>query len=138
MAAPRVRIARRKTRIFVSYDFDHDRQLALLLQNQSKLPAAPFETANWSLKEAAPEAKWLLSAVARIKRCDVVLVLLGKHTHRAPGVRKEVAVARRLKKPIYQIKPRGTVATPVPNAGRVYLWTFDNLKVLLRPKPRVR
>lgn len=138
MAAPRVRIRRRKTKIFVSYDFDHDRQLAVLLQNQSKLPAAPFETANWSLKEAAPEAKWLLRAAERIRRCDVVLVLLGKHTHRAPGVRKEVAVARRLKKPIYQIKPRGTVASPVPNAGRVYLWTFENLKTLLRPKPRLK
>jgi hypothetical protein len=132
----RVRVVPRKTRIFVSYDFDHDRRLALLLRNQSKLPAAPFETADWSLREAAPEKDWVLKAAARINRADVVLVLLGKHTHRAPGVRKEVAIARRLGVPIFQIKQAGTVATPVRNAGPVRLWTFDNLRALLKPRRR--
>jgi hypothetical protein len=120
----------------VSFDFDHDAKMARLLSYQSKLPAAPFAAENWSLKEAAAERDWLVNAAARIKRCDVVLVLVGPHTHRAQGVLKEVAVARKLGVRVVQVKSAGTMGKPVPDAGRLYLWTFENLSKLLA-SPRV-
>jgi len=49
------RIARRqgmaKTKVFTSFDFDHDEDLRNLLVGQSKNPDTPFELADWSVKE---------------------------------------------------------------------------------------
>ena len=43
-----------KTRVFCSFDFDNDKGLKDALIIQSKLDDSPFEIADWSLKEAAP------------------------------------------------------------------------------------
>lgn len=84
------------------------------------------------MKEAAPEANWEVEAEARITRSDKVLVMVGPHTHLAPGVKTEVAIARRLGKPIFQvIGYRDASPTPVPDAGRLYRWSWENLKNLL-------
>ena len=41
-----------KTRVFVSYDFDNDKQLKDFIIGQSRLPDSPFEVIDCSLKEA--------------------------------------------------------------------------------------
>lgn len=120
-----------KTRVFVSFDFDNDKNLKELIVGQAKNPDSPFEIADWSMKEAAPERNWEVEAEDRIKRSDRVLVLTGLRTYAAPGVLKEVAMARKHSKTIFQIKPQGTQPNPVPNAGNLYDWTWDNLKRLL-------
>ena len=97
-----------------------------------KLPDSPFEAADWSMKEAAPQRNWEQEAEARIRRSDIVVVLVGPRTHRAPGVLKEVAMARRLKKPIVQIIGyRNASPTAVPNAGRLLKWTWPNMSNVL-------
>jgi hypothetical protein len=84
------------------------------------------------MKEAAPEKNWEIEAESRISRADKVLVMVGPKTHKAPGVLKEVAITRRLEKPIFQvIGYKDSDPTPVPNAGRLYRWNWDNLKALL-------
>lgn len=120
-----------KKRLFCSFDFDNDRFLKEALIEQSRKPDSPFEVADHSLKEAAPEWDWERKAEAAIKRSAVVVVLLGTSTHRAPGVLKEVAMARRNEVPIFQLQPQDKSPTAVPNAGRVYNWTWPNLKKLL-------
>lgn len=40
-----------KTRVFISFDFDHDSDLRDLLAGQAKNPDSPFEIADWSVKE---------------------------------------------------------------------------------------
>lgn len=81
------------------------------------------------MKEAAPERNWEREAEARIKRSDIVIVMVGKQTHRASGVLKEVAMARRNGVPIVQvIGYRDASPTAVPNAGRLYRWDWENLK----------
>ena len=47
----------RKPRVFVSFDFDNDKKLYDFIIGQSKLEDSPFDVANWSMKEAAPQAK---------------------------------------------------------------------------------
>ena len=119
-------------RVFVSFDFDHDEKLRMFIVNQAKLPDSPFQIADWSMKEAAPESDWEEKAEARIKRVDLVMVMVGPHTHSASGVLKEVAMARRNGIPIVQvIGYRNANPTPVPNAGRLYRWSWPNLKNLL-------
>ncbi len=121
-----------KKRVFVSFDFDNDRQLKEFIIGQSKLPDSPFEVIDHSLKEAAPERNWEAKANAAIKRSDIVLVMVGPKTHLAHGVLKEVEMARNANKHIVQIigyKDRDY--TSVPGAGRIYRWSWDNLKSLL-------
>ena len=117
-----------KKRIFVSFDFDNDKKLKDFIIGQSRL----LEVIDHSLKEAAPERNWEIKAEAAIKRAEIVLVMVGPSTHRALGVLKEIAMARRNSIPIVQvIGYRDSNYTAVPNAGRLYRWNWDNLKNLL-------
>lgn len=121
-----------KKRVFVSFDFDNDKALKDFVIGQAKLPDSPFEVIDHSLKEAAPEKDWEKKARAAIKRSDVVMVMVGPKTHKAPGVLKEVAMACGEKKPIVQIIGyKDGDYTAVPDAGRLYKWNWDNLKKLL-------
>ncbi len=121
-----------KKRAFFSFDFDEDQFLKEAMAGQIKLPASPFDAADWSMKEAAPRRNWEQEAEARIRRCDVVVVLVGPKTHKAPGVLKEVAITRRLGKPIVQIIGyKDASPTPVPDAGRLLRWTWDNMTSVL-------
>ena len=121
----------KKKKVFVSFDFDNDRQLKHLLIGQSKHPSASFSVADWSLKEAAPEHNWQSKARNAIQRSDLVVVLVGRHTHRAPGVLAEVEMARLAKKQVVQLigRSKGDYKR-VPNAGRTYAWTKPNLDLL--------
>ena len=120
-----------KKRVFVSFDFDNDRTLKEFLIGQAKLPDSPFEVVDTSLKEAAPMKTWEEKARAAIKRSDLVIVMVGHNTYRAPGVLKEVAMAREEGIPIVQlIGPNGSSPTSVANAGRLYRWNWENLKKL--------
>ena len=122
-----------KPRVFVSFDFDNDKIVKDFIVGQSKLSDSPFEISDWSMKEAAPQANWEAEARARISRSDMVIVMVGPKTYKAPGVLKEVKIARALEKPIYQIIGyRNGNYTPVPDAGRLYSWNWDNLKKLFQ------
>ena len=119
-------------RVFISFDFDNDEALRNLMVGQARLPDSPFEISNWSMKEAAPEIGWVLEATARIKRSDLVLVVVGPKTYRASGVLKEVGIAREEGIPIIQmIGYKDVDYTPVPGAGTLYRWSWENLKKLL-------
>jgi len=121
-----------KKRLFVSFDFDNDRTLKDLIIGQSRNPDSPFEVVDTSLKEAAPMRTWEEKARVAIKRSDIVVVMVGSNTYKAPGVLKEVKMAREEGKPIVQvIGHREGRYTPVPDAGRLYDWNWDNLKKLL-------
>lgn len=122
-----------KKRVFVSFDFDNDKILKDFIIGQSKNPDSPFEVADWSMKEAAPQRSWEDEAEDRINRSDIVVVMVGDDTHKVPGVLKEIAMARRAGKPIVQIIGyRDANPTPVPNAGRLLRWNWDNLKALFK------
>jgi len=122
----------RKTRVFVSFDFDNDAKLKAFIPGQAKLPDSPFEIENWSLNEPAPDRTWQQKARARIARSDVVLVMVGPVTYRAKGVLAEIAIANELRKPVRQIIGyKDANPTPVPGAGRLYRWSWPTVKRLL-------
>lgn len=122
-----------KKRVFISFDFDNDKVLKDFIVGQARNADSPFEIVDTSLKEAAPMKTWEDKARAAIKRSDLVLVMVGQNTYRAPGVLKEVKMARDESIPIVQIIGyRDGNFTAVPDAGRLYSWDWDNLKKLLR------
>lgn len=121
-----------KKRVFVSFDFDNDRVLKDFILGQAKHQDSPFDVIDHSLQEAAPERNWEAHARAAIGRCELVLVMVGAQTYRAQGVLKEVAMARAAGIKIVQIIGyRDGDYTPVPDAGRLYAWNWENLKNLL-------
>ncbi len=122
-----------KKKVFVSFDFDNDKVLKDFIIGQSKLADSPFEVIDHSLKEAAPEKNWLEKATAAIKRADIFIVMLGPKTKTAHGVLKEIKVANDLNKVKFQIigYKDGSSDWAVPNAGRTYSWSWENLKNLL-------
>lgn len=122
-----------KKKVFVSFDFDNDKVLKNFLIGQAKLEDSPFEVADHSLKESAPERNWLEKAAAAIRRADVFIVMLGKKTKTASGVLKEVKVANELNKSKFQIigYTDGSADWAVPHGGRTYRWDWENLKKLL-------
>lgn len=121
-----------KKRVFRSFDFDNDKKLKDFIIGQSRLPDSPFDIVDTSLKEAAPMKTWEDKARLAIRRSDMVLVMVGPFTYRAPGVLKEVEMARKERKPIVQvIGYRDGDYSPVPNAGRLYRWNWENLKKLI-------
>ncbi len=124
---------RRRARVFVSYDFDHDKVLTDFIIGQARLPDSPFEVSDHSLKEAAPQRDWEAKARAAISRADKFVVMLGPKTRYAAGVRKEVAMAKSLGKSRFQIfgYRNGSRSWAVPDAGVTYSWNWPNLKKLL-------
>jgi len=83
-----------KKRVFVSFDFDNDKVLKDFIIGQARHPDSPFEVIDTSLKEAAPMKTWEDKARVAIGRSALVLVMVGRYTYRAPGVLKEVRMAR--------------------------------------------
>lgn len=121
-----------RRKVFVSFDFDNDQSLRHLILGQLKNPKLQIDIIDHSLKEAAPEKDWQDKARRAIAKADLVLVLVGKHTHRARGVLKEVAMARDLNvKVVQMIGYANRKYTPVPNAGTLYAWSVRNLRTLL-------
>ena len=115
-----------RTKVFVSYDYDHDAQLKDTLIGQSRLADSPFSINDASLLQATPE--WQQKARAAVGSCDVFIVLLGEHTHQAQGVRREARTARDLGKRRFQLRKRGQFPTRLDGAGEVVAWKWKNLK----------
>ena len=121
-----------KKKVFVSYDYDQDKALKDLLIGQTHNPQCPFEVTDGSLKEAAPESGWEEKAASRLHKADLVIVLVGANTHRAPGVLKEVRLARKLDKKVVQLIGHKDSRHPrVKGAGVLYRWTWKNLEKIL-------
>lgn len=121
-----------KTPIFVSFDYDNDRKLKDFIIQQARRADSPFEVIDHSLKEAAPERSWEQKAARAIARARVVLVMVGPETYRAPGVLKEIKMARDLGKKVVQIIGyRDGDYTPVKGAGQLYRWNWHNLARIL-------
>jgi hypothetical protein len=122
------------TKVFTSFDFDHDEDLRILLVGQSKHPDSPFELADWSLKEALT-GDWKEKVRRRIRRVDQLIVMCGEWTHTAAGVSAEVSIARDEGKPYFLLKGRREKTCTRPTAAlltdKMYDWTWDNLKILI-------
>ena len=117
-----------KTKIFVSFDYETDFSLKGNLLSQAGRHDSPFSVADFSLQETQPESTWLSKAQSSIARCDVVVVLLGENTHNAPGVLKEIRIAKGLKKRRFQLRPQGKKWQPMRGAGELVVWTWENLQ----------
>ena len=123
-----------KKRAFISFDYDHDEELKQAWIGQSKNPDSPFSINDMSIKQAI-DGNWKYYARQRIRQCDVVIVICGKHTDTARGVSAELTITQEEGIPYFFLCGRadGNVVKPLgANASdKIYKWTWDNLKALI-------
>ena len=73
------------TRVFISFDYDHDEDLRTLLANQAKFPDSPFEIADWSVRQPFT-GNWQEKVKQRIGQVGQVAVICGHYIDTATGV----------------------------------------------------
>lgn len=113
-------------RIFVSFEFDKDNNLKNAFFKQAK-EHTQHRIKNESLRESYPDEGWQQKARKAIEKCDVVVVLIGEDTHNAPGIKTELQIARRLKKPIFQVRPQERTYTGVQSLGEPIPWKWKRI-----------
>ncbi len=124
-----------KVRLFISFDYDHDEDLRNLLVGQAKNPDTPFDIKDRSIKEPLT-GDWKSKFRERLKNVDQIAVICGEYTHTAGGVSAEVRIAQEEGKSYFLIWGRSektcTKPTSAREADKIYEWSWDNLKNLIR------
>jgi len=115
-----------KTKVFVSYDYEHDSDMKNNLITESKKPDSPFSINDLSLNTKVPD--WQQKAREAIKKCNIFIVLLRENTHQATGVLREVKMAKQLNKKRIQLREKGHCPKPLEDAGDIVAWKWKNLK----------
>lgn len=122
------------TRVFISFDYDNDSDLKVLLVGQSKNDDSPFDIADQSITVATPG--WKAEARRRIRASDTVAVICGHYTDTAIGVSAEVEIAQEEGIPYFLLggRAKGVNKKPVSakTGDKVYDWTWPNLKLLVK------
>ena len=122
-----------KKRVFISFDYDNDKDLPGNLIHQAKQPDSQFSIVDQSLKESM-ESKWKEEVRARIRGADLVVIICGKHTDVASGVAAELSIAREERKPYFLLRGRRR-ACKKPRMARksdeIHKWTLKNLAGLI-------
>lgn len=77
-----------KVPVFISFDYDNDNDLKVLLAGQAKHDDSPFDIVYHSIKEES--ADWKEKARTRIKRSEQVIVICGEYTDKAVGVDSQI------------------------------------------------
>ncbi len=115
-----------KLNIFVSFEFDKDNDLKNNFYRQAE-QETDHEIGDCSLHESYPDEAWKNKARKAIRQCDVVVVLIGKDTHNAPGVIVETDMARNLGKPVIQVRPQGRSCNGLTRLGEPIPWRWRTI-----------
>ena len=123
-----------KKRVFISFDYDHDEDIKILLAGQAKLEDSPFDFTDASVKEHL-SGDWKQKVRRRMDNVDVVIVLCGQYTNAAAGVAAELTIAKEAGKPYFLLWGRSEKTCTKPSSAstsdQMYNWTWPNLKVLI-------
>lgn len=123
-----------KKSAFISFDFEHDKDLRGNLVAQANRADSPFSIVDRSVYEPFEE-RWREQVRDIIRRSDIAIVICGEHTHRASGVAGEVAIIREERKPYFLLRGRRqrqcSRPTTAPRKKTMHTWTWYNLKDLI-------
>lgn len=119
-----------RTRIFVSFDREHDADLSRLLHAQSEGPRATFEIMN-DVFRGPSAAMSDGDARAAIRAVDEVLFICGENTHESLPMSLELAIAQDEDKPYMLLWGRREKMCTKPDGARsadaMYSWTREVL-----------
>ena len=117
--------------VYLAFEFDRDahRRQAFIEQAAER---CDFTLNDRSMPAAAHSERWRREASQRIRASDVVLVLLGRDTHAAPGVQDELNLARQWRRPIVQLMPQGRNYGLVSDNIPVCRYRWNRINEMLR------
>ncbi len=118
-----------KKKLFVSFDAPADRAFKNIIVGKSQEAGAKFKVANWSSTPDTKNPKWLKDTKFKVTRCDILLIMVGENSYRAPGIIKELEFAIAKNMNIIQIKAADGEVHAVNDAGE--LRELDELAELL-------
>ena len=120
--------------VFISFDYDNDKDLPGNLVAQAVRPDSPFSITDRSVMAPIDE-KWRREVRDRIRKVDLVIVICGEHTHDADGVAGEVTITQEERKPYFLLEGRRkkTCTKPrnVRSSDEIHSWTWPNLRKLI-------
>ena len=120
-------MAKKKVGVFVSFEFGKDNELHRGFYGQAK-DRSCYDIEDFSLNEVyQPNEIWLTKARNQIRKSDIVVLVVRQDTHNAPGVLKEIAIATGMRKPRFQIKTHEGNYGPIPGAGDMIVWDWDDI-----------
>lgn len=118
-------------RVFISFDFDHNADDKKYFAGQAKNSRTPFNIEDWSSKASLPQKLWEALIEEKIKKCNILLVLVGKKTYTATGVVKEISFAKSHAIPVFGVYVGGAnTATSLPDGlprNRVIPWEWEKI-----------
>ena len=122
----------RKKRVFIVFDLVNDTKQLDFIKEYAKKSDSPITIIEHSEKWIPPEKQWIELLNKKMSLLDMVIVMTGPKTYKAPNVLEEIEVAYKLGKPIYQ-----TFGTQfgeyksVPKAGKLYKWDWESFKAIM-------
>jgi hypothetical protein len=126
-------MATSKARAFISFAAE-DARIRDLFIGQGKLPATPWNIADWSAHEPFSE-RWKTQMRSRIKRCQVLIQLIGLTTYQADGAIWEVECAKQEGVPSFGVWISKDRHGPIPscfNANNIIDWTWPSVNDMIR------
>lgn len=116
-------------RTFISFDYDNNSGEKLYFAGQAKNSRTPFNIGDWSNKESLAQSKWEEETEEKIKKCNLLIVLVGKSMSTASGVKKEIAFAKNNNVPVFGIYVGGAnTSNNLPDGlqrNRTINWEWD-------------
>lgn len=117
-----------KLRAFISFAAE-DARIRDLFIGQGKHSDTPWQIADWSLRLPF-DAKWKTQTRSRIKRCHVVIQLIGATTFLAEGAIWEVECAKQEGIPAFGVWISRPPRPPIPSCfkrNNIIPWTWDGI-----------
>ncbi len=118
-------------RAFISFDFDNNKTEKDLFVGQAKNSRTPFNIEDWSSKTHLPQREWEKLINDKIKKCNMLIVLVGKRTYTATGVEKEISFAKANDVPVFGVYVGGAgSSTSLPEGlkrSRTIEWEWDEI-----------
>ena len=122
-----------KVRTFISFAAE-DKAFRDLFIGQSKNEDFPVELSDWSVQELFDE-KWKTQCRTRIRKTELVLMLVGKTTWKADGACWEVSCAKEEGVPVFGVyidkDNKGIIPTQLVGKS-VIEWTWDGIASKVR------
>ncbi|UHO40606.1 TIR domain-containing protein [Chryseobacterium capnotolerans] len=118
-------------RAFISFDFDNNAGEKMYFVGQAVNSRTPFNIEDWSSKEALAQSTWQKIIEDKMKRCNMMIVLVGRNMGTATGVNKEIDMAIKNNVPFFGVYVAGANSSSILPVGlarnRVIQWTWDGI-----------
>ncbi len=121
----------RKPRVFISFHIEDERRVGLL-RHQAKDPRFNMEFTDYSVKEPFDE-KWKTNCTERIKQSSILVVMIGKDTHKREAVNWEIMKAYELCKPVIGIRIYKDANHKIPremieHKAKIVDWSMEEIQ----------